>query len=122
MNDLDRFIMVFIHMMSLELIAQFVPFLAEHITQFGNKGSGTTNYLSKTICEEFIQLMEAKVKNTIIEEIKIAKYYSVIVDSTPDIAHVDQLSFIIRYVTPEGTPVERFVKFIENAGHQSEEY
>jgi hypothetical protein len=41
----------------LKLIAKFDPFLANHIKKFGSKGSGVTSYLSKTVCDEFIQIM-----------------------------------------------------------------
>ena len=34
----------------LELLSQFVPFLAEHIRRYGNKGRGIVSYLSSTIC------------------------------------------------------------------------
>ncbi|XP_033221159.1 zinc finger MYM-type protein 1-like [Belonocnema kinseyi] len=108
------------YMMLLELIAQFDTFLAEHINRFGNKGSGSTSYLSKTICDEFIKLRGGKVQDKIIEEIKMAKCYSMIVDSSPDISHVDQLSFIIRYVKEDGVPVERFLQFVQNPEHKSE--
>lgn len=43
-----------------------------------------------------------------------------IVDSSPNISHVDQLSFIIRYVREDGVPVERFLQFIENSGHKAQ--
>jgi len=59
--------------------------------------------------------------NTIIEEIKHAKYYSIIIDSTPDIAHIDQLVFAIRYVKLNGVPVERFLLFIANVAHKSKD-
>jgi len=36
-----------------------------------------------------------------------AKYFSVIVDSTPDLAHVDQLTFVFRFVSADGGVVER---------------
>jgi len=49
---------------------------------------------------------------------KITKYYSIVVDSTPDIAHIDQLCFVIRYVLDDGSPVERFLTFFENSGHK----
>jgi hypothetical protein len=40
---------------------------------------------------------------------------------TPDIPHVDQLSFVVRYVKNDGTPIERFMYFLLNSGHKSEE-
>ncbi|XP_046973656.1 zinc finger MYM-type protein 1-like [Vanessa cardui] len=109
------------YLMSLELIAEFDPFLAKHITRYGNPGSGFTSYLSSTTCEEFIRLMGNKVLKTIIMEILTAKYFSLIIDSTPDISHVDQLTYVIRYVLPNGSPVERFLKFIPNTGHKSQQ-
>ena len=90
---------------TLELIAIFDPFLAQHINHDANKGRGHTSYLSKTICEEFIHLMAHRVREHIIRKVKSAKYFSVSVDSTPDITHVDQLPCILRYVLPSG-PVE----------------
>ncbi len=50
---------------------------------------GSRSYLSKTIYEELITIMSEKVKSGIIKEAKAAKYYSKIVDSSPDISHVD---------------------------------
>lgn len=109
-------------MMSLELIAEFDPFLATHIATRGNPGQGHTSYLSSKICDEFISLVATKIRNSIIEEIKNSKYYSIIVDSTPDISHMDQLSFIIRYVpVGQSNAVERFLKFIPNVGHKSKD-
>ena len=49
------------------------------------------------------------------------KYFSTILDSTPDITHVDQLSFVVRYLSKCGLPVERFICFLSNPGHKSEE-
>lgn len=108
------------YMMSLELISEFDPFLAEHIQRFGNPGSGRTSYLSSVICDEVIELLASKVKKIIINDVKRAKYYSIIVDSTPDISHTDQLSFVLRYVQESGNPVERFLLFLPNPGHKSE--
>lgn len=106
-------------MMSLELIAEFDPFLVNDIQRYGNLGSRRTSYLSSTICDEVIDLLASKVKKIMVNDIKSAKYFSVIVDSTPDISHTDQLSFVIRYVGKKGLPVERFLLFIPNAGHKS---
>ncbi|KAL4092295.1 hypothetical protein QTP88_026820 [Uroleucon formosanum] len=82
---------------------------------------GSTSYLSFSVYEKFIEMMGEKVKNTIINEIKNAKYFSIVVDSTPDISHTDQLACIFRYVKTNGEPVERFLQFITNSGHKSED-
>ncbi|XP_060845353.1 zinc finger MYM-type protein 1-like [Rhopalosiphum padi] len=66
---------------------------ADHIVRFGNKGSGSTSYLSHVICED--------------------------IDSTPDISHVDKLSFMVSYVLETGLPVERFLCFVSNPGHKA---
>jgi hypothetical protein len=108
-------------MMLLEFLSEFDPFLKEHIRQYGNRGSGTTSYLSKTIFEEIIEIMVIEVQRKIIDELKTAKYYSIIIDSTPDISHFDQLSFCLRYVMPDGTAVERFLTLLMNPGHKGEE-
>ncbi|XP_050509357.1 zinc finger MYM-type protein 1-like [Diabrotica virgifera virgifera] len=102
-----------------ELIAEFDPFLREHLTKFGNIGQGNCNYLPNTICEELIVLMGRKVRRTIVGELKQEKYYSIIVDSTPDVSHVDQLAFLVRYVSGDGMPTERFIKYIPSEGHNS---
>lgn len=110
------------YMLALELVAEFDPFLATHIATRGNPGRGGTSYLSSTICDEFISLVAKKVRNSVIAEVKNSKYYSIIVDSTPDISHVDQLSFVVRYVpVGKSDPVERFLRFIPNVGHKSKD-
>ena len=38
-------------------------------------------------------------------------------DSTPDVTHADQLTFIIRYVEDDSSIVERFLKFIQLDGN-----
>ena len=42
--------------------------------------------------------MAEKIRQQIIKEVKEAKYYLNIVDSSPDVSHTDQFAFIIRYV------------------------
>ena len=57
---------------------------------------------------------------SIIEEVKQAGYFSLSVDSTPDLSHVDQLTVILRYVSPHtGVPVERFLTFLVMEEHTS---
>ena len=104
----------------LELLAKFDPFLQEHIKNYAHKGKGTTSYLSHSICDEFIALLAQEVLAKIVDELKTQKFFSVSLDSTPDITHVDQLTLIVRYVLPSG-PVERFVKFLSMEGHSADQ-
>ena len=64
--------------------------------------------------------MGQKDLSVIVSEIKTAKYFSISVDSTPDIAHVDQLTVVIRYVLKDG-PVERFLTSIPMFSHTGAE-
>ncbi|XP_026481725.1 zinc finger MYM-type protein 1-like [Ctenocephalides felis] len=106
---------------SVELLAEFDPFLQEHLKLYAHPGRGNTSYLSKTIYEEIISLVQSKVLKHITKEVQSAKYFSVIVDSKPDIAQVDQLTIIIRYVRDNGEIVERFLEFIPNTGHKAQD-
>ena len=86
------------------------PFLAMHLEKKGNAGRGNVSYLPSTISEELIALMGQTVLTSIVNEMKKEKYYSALIDSTPDISHVDQLSVIVRYVNKSG-PIEKFLTY-----------
>lgn len=54
---------------ALELLAHFDPFLSPHITKYGNKGQGSTSYLSHFTCDEIILMMGNAVLKQIVTEI-----------------------------------------------------
>ncbi|XP_055910467.1 zinc finger MYM-type protein 1-like [Eupeodes corollae] len=105
----------------LELLAEYDPFLSAHLAKYGNKGKGRPSYLSSTICEELIEILGNRVLEFIVNEIIEAKYFSISVDSTPDISHTDQLTVVLRYVKSNGEVAERFLAFIPMASHKGEE-
>ena len=51
---------------------------------------------------------------------KLAKYFSISVDSTPGVTHIDQLTFILRFVSPEGDIEGRFLTFWPITSHTGE--
>jgi hypothetical protein len=99
---------------ALELLSEYDAFFTKHLQTHGNKGKGKTSYLSANICEEFVELLAKSVLEFMVAELKQAKYYSTILDSTLDISDVDQLTFVILY--EDGTPVERFFGFFPISG------
>jgi hypothetical protein len=55
---------------------------------------------------------------TTIIEIQKAKYFSISVDSIPDVIHGDQLTFILQYAK-NAVPKERILQFMPIHGHKA---
>ena len=55
--------------------------------------------------------MGKKVLHVILEDIRRANYFSISIDSTPDLAKIDQLTIIIRFVDLNGTPLVQLNAF-----------
>ena len=60
-------------------------------------------------------LIDQRVRLAIVNELKAASYYSVSIDSTPDISHVE-LTVVVRYVKDDVERFLSFVNFIEHTG------
>lgn len=105
----------------LELIAEYDPLLRSHLENYGNKGKGSISYLSANIAKEFLHVLAEEVRTVIKSAIHRSKYYALIVDSTPDVSHVDQLTIVLRYVDEKGFVHERFLAFLSNTGHKGQE-
>lgn len=81
-----------------ECISNFDNVLAEHIARIQKSESRLTHYLGHNIQNELIQLLGGRIKKAIVLELKKSKYFSIILDCTPDIAHEEQISVVVRYV------------------------
>ncbi|KAM4592407.1 zinc finger MYM-type protein 1-like [Odontesthes bonariensis] len=97
-----------------ELRAKFDPFLKQHVASVQRRETRTT-YLGKDIQNELIDCIGGKIIQTVVSEVKRAKYFSIIFDCTPDLSHTEQLSVILRIVAVEDSPIikEHFMGFLE---------
>lgn len=89
-----------------KLLSQYDAVLKEHILYLEQEKSPKVTYLSPEIQNEFINVLANHVKCQLVNEIKSAKYFGIMFDSTPDVSHVDQMSEVIRYVKINNRKVE----------------
>ena len=98
-----------------KFLANYDPVVREHLTWIQAQ-LGTVLYLSPRIQNEFITILGRHVLDVIIAEIQEAKYYTIIFDSTPNVAYIDQMSQVLRYIKISGAKVEvkeTFLRFIQ---------
>ncbi|XP_013778831.1 uncharacterized protein LOC106463354 [Limulus polyphemus] len=79
----------------LKLLAIFDPFMKEHLTR-AESHPGFTFYLSPGVQNEFIHMMASTVSQSLLRRIHKANYYGLMFDSTPDQAHREQMSEVVR--------------------------
>lgn len=95
-------------------MARFDPVLKQHVAQVESEATHTS-YLGKRIQNELIDCISGKIVEHMVCDIKQSKYFSIILDCTPDVSHKEQLSVIVRHVATTDTPQikEHFMGFLE---------
>lgn len=86
---------------AVEMIAQFDIVMREHVSRVQKSQESQihmSHYLGNTIQNEIITLIGMRIKTFILNSIRAAKYYSVILDCTPDVSHTEQITIIFRFV------------------------
>uniref|UniRef100_A0A8C8A234 TTF-type domain-containing protein n=1 Tax=Oryzias sinensis TaxID=183150 RepID=A0A8C8A234_9TELE len=96
-----------------ELLARFDPVLQDHVRRITD-GDNHTTYLGKNIQNQLIDVISQKICSAIVSEIRESKYFSIILDCTPDVSHQEQMSVIVRIVSLKSHPEikEHFLGFL----------
>ncbi|GBP51106.1 hypothetical protein EVAR_31830_1 [Eumeta japonica] len=89
---------------AIEMIATFDSVMREHIHRIqASKLDSTrmTHYLGDQIQNEIIDLLGTTIKNYILNKVRESKYFSIILDCTPDVSHTEQITVILRIIAYE---------------------
>lgn len=110
-----------------EFLSNYDLTLKEHFTRIRTaipSQGRVTSYLSPSTQNEFIHLLGEHLKKEIIKDIRKAKYFGIMFDSTPEVSHTDQMCEVIRYVHIENGEVavtQSFLGFFEIEGKTAAE-
>ncbi|KAK0140221.1 Zinc finger MYM-type protein 1 [Merluccius polli] len=98
-----------------ELMARFDPIMKDHLNRVERGTASHNSYLGHHVQNELIDLLSSKIISAIVDNIKQARFFSIILDCTPDISHTEQLSVVIRVVSLKEKPhiKEHFMGFLE---------
>jgi hypothetical protein len=97
-----------------QMLAEFDPVTKEHVDRITAEKI-RDHYLGPSIQNELINLLASAIRSAIVGKVKEAKYFSVILDCTPDASHQEQMSLIIWYVDTYSDSVcikESFLGFL----------
>lgn len=95
-----------------ELVARWNEDLAEHLKQAQAAPKSYPSYTSPVSQNEMIDCSAEVVRNSLVINVKEAKFYAVCLDTTPDSSKEDQLSVILRYVSKNGDINEELLDIV----------
>ena len=81
----------------MEYLSLFDSVIPEHLRRVRDKET-YVNYLGEKIQNKMMSLLNLAVQEKILASVRFAKYYSKILNCTPNISHVEEMTVIVRFV------------------------
>ncbi|XP_064636953.1 zinc finger MYM-type protein 1-like [Lineus longissimus] len=81
----------------------------EDLKHFLDNAPKNANYTSHQVIEEYVAAIGLYIEKNILESLRSASYYTLLLDESQDINTVEEMSVCARWVPPKEKPVERFL-------------
>lgn len=93
-----------------KLLSNYHPILLVHLENMNNTDKKKRlTFTSKDSQNAMLEALAETLRDEILQKVKNAGMFSVIIDTTTDNAKIDQLAFVIRYCSDDGEVFERLV-------------
>lgn len=94
----------------IKLLSTNNPILSSHLLKIGNvKGKNRLTFLSNVSQNKILNVLGEMVRGKILQKIKTSGVYSFIIDTTTDVANLEQFSLFVRFLNEDGDVEERLI-------------
>lgn len=82
----------------LKLIGEYHGPLMNHLNKVWSSTRNRLTFLSHESQNSLLKIMGNQVQSSIVKELKDSGLFAVIIDTTTDIANMEQFTFVVRYI------------------------
>lgn len=95
----------------LNVFSEFHPILQCHLDKINSMKTYRLTFQSHDIQNRLLNILAEQVRSKILKEVQQAELFSIIIDTTTDVAKFEQMCFVVWYINKEGQIQERLLRY-----------